>query len=150
MGAITGTLAVDTEFAGDYKVIVVSATVASASDTITLTAAAHGGVGAACAAPVADAHSGYPECLELALLVEVDCNAPVFPRHAARLPVPVPIPFACLFGIVPVRTWYQTLVLQIIGRGFLRTTAPIAARYLATSTEGSRWLALAARRRQTV
>ena len=44
MGAITGTLAVDTEFAGDYKVIVVSATVASASDTVTLTAAAHGGV----------------------------------------------------------------------------------------------------------
>ena len=44
MGAITGTLAGDTEFAGDYKLLVLTATIASASDTITLTAAAHGGV----------------------------------------------------------------------------------------------------------
>ena len=44
MGAITGTLAGNTEFAGDYKLLVVAATVASASDTITLTPAAHGGV----------------------------------------------------------------------------------------------------------
>ena len=42
MGAITGTLAKATEFAGDYKLVTVTATVASASDTITLTAAAHG------------------------------------------------------------------------------------------------------------
>lgn len=42
MGAITGTLVKRTEFAGDYKLICLTATVASASDTITLTAAAHG------------------------------------------------------------------------------------------------------------
>ncbi len=44
MGAITGTLAGNTEFAGQRKVITVTATMAAASDTITLTAASHGGV----------------------------------------------------------------------------------------------------------
>ena len=44
MGAITGTKAYAGEFAGEVKILVVTATVASASDTITLTAAAHGGV----------------------------------------------------------------------------------------------------------
>lgn len=44
MGAITGTKAVDTEFAGAVKLITVTATMAAASDTITLTAANHGGV----------------------------------------------------------------------------------------------------------
>lgn len=42
MGAITGTLAKITEFAGEYKLLVITATVASASDTITLTLADHG------------------------------------------------------------------------------------------------------------
>jgi hypothetical protein len=42
MGAITGTLAKTTEFAGDYKIVSVTAAVASASDTITLTLASHG------------------------------------------------------------------------------------------------------------
>lgn len=42
MGAITGTLLKGTELAGTYKVVVVTATVASTSDTITLTAATHG------------------------------------------------------------------------------------------------------------
>lgn len=42
MAAITGTLAKTTEFAGDYKLVSVTATVGSASDTITLTAATHG------------------------------------------------------------------------------------------------------------
>jgi hypothetical protein len=42
MGAITGTLAKATEFSGDYKIVSVTATVASASDTITFTAADHG------------------------------------------------------------------------------------------------------------
>lgn len=42
MGAITGTLAKRTEFSGDYKLYVITATVAAASDTITLTAATHG------------------------------------------------------------------------------------------------------------
>jgi hypothetical protein len=42
MGAITGTLAGTTEFAGDYKVLKLTCVPASASDTITLTAAAHG------------------------------------------------------------------------------------------------------------
>ena len=42
MGAITGTLAGNTEFAGGTKLITVTAPVAAASDTITLTAAAHG------------------------------------------------------------------------------------------------------------
>lgn len=42
MGAITGTLAKATEFGGDYKILVITATVGSASDEITLTAADHG------------------------------------------------------------------------------------------------------------
>lgn len=42
MGAITGTLAKGTEFAGGYKLVSITATVASASDTITLTQATHG------------------------------------------------------------------------------------------------------------
>lgn len=42
MGAITGTLAGSTEFAGGHKLITVTATIAAASDTITLTEAAHG------------------------------------------------------------------------------------------------------------
>ena len=42
MAAITGTLAVGTEMCGKYKLVTVTATVGSASDTITLTAATHG------------------------------------------------------------------------------------------------------------
>jgi len=42
MGAITGTLVKGTELAGSYKIVQVRATVASASDTITLTQADHG------------------------------------------------------------------------------------------------------------
>ncbi len=42
MGAITGTLAKATEFAGDYKILKITATPGSASDTVTLTAATHG------------------------------------------------------------------------------------------------------------
>lgn len=42
MGAITATLADKTEFAGDYKVVALTATVASADDTMTLTEATHG------------------------------------------------------------------------------------------------------------
>lgn len=42
MGAITGTLVKRTEFAGDYKILVLTAPVASSSDTVTLTAATHG------------------------------------------------------------------------------------------------------------
>jgi hypothetical protein len=43
MGAITGTLALGTGMTGaSYKICVITATVASASDTITLTAATHG------------------------------------------------------------------------------------------------------------
>ena len=42
MGAITGTLAKRTELSGDYKIFVVTAVPASASDTITLTQADHG------------------------------------------------------------------------------------------------------------
>lgn len=42
MGAVTGTLAKATEFAGDYKLVTITATIASSSDTITLTAASHG------------------------------------------------------------------------------------------------------------
>lgn len=42
MAAITGTLAKRTEFGGDYKLFVITATAESASDTITLTAATHG------------------------------------------------------------------------------------------------------------
>lgn len=42
MGAITGTKVKLTEFSGDYKILIINATIASASDTITLTEAAHG------------------------------------------------------------------------------------------------------------
>ena len=42
MGAITGTLAGATEFAGDYKAVKLTIIPAAASDTVTLTAAAHG------------------------------------------------------------------------------------------------------------
>lgn len=42
MGAITGTKVVASEFAGDYKLLILSIVPASASDTVTLTAAAHG------------------------------------------------------------------------------------------------------------
>jgi hypothetical protein len=42
MGAITGTLAGKTEFSGEYKVLKVTATPGSASDTVTLTQASHG------------------------------------------------------------------------------------------------------------
>jgi hypothetical protein len=42
MGAITGTLAKRTELSGDWKILVLTATPAAASDEITLTAAAHG------------------------------------------------------------------------------------------------------------
>lgn len=44
MAAITGALAQKTEFSGELKLIVVTATIESASDTITLTAANHAGV----------------------------------------------------------------------------------------------------------
>jgi len=40
--AITGTLQLGTELGGRYKLVVVTATVGTASDTITLTAATHG------------------------------------------------------------------------------------------------------------
>jgi hypothetical protein len=42
MGAIIGTLAKRTEFAGDCRLYVITAVPASASDTITLTQATHG------------------------------------------------------------------------------------------------------------
>jgi len=42
MGAITGTLAVRTEFGGDYKAYVINATIGATSDTITLSQATHG------------------------------------------------------------------------------------------------------------
>ena len=42
MGAITGTAAGITEFSGDYKVLKLTIVPASASDTVTLTAATHG------------------------------------------------------------------------------------------------------------
>lgn len=42
MGAITGTFAKATEFAGDYKVVKITCVPASASDTVTLTLASHG------------------------------------------------------------------------------------------------------------
>jgi len=42
MGAIAGTKVKLTEFAGQMKILVVSATIASASDTLTLTLASHG------------------------------------------------------------------------------------------------------------
>ena|SRR3990167_8690037 len=44
MGAITGTKVYAGEYAGEVKILLVTATVAADSDTITLTAAAHGGV----------------------------------------------------------------------------------------------------------
>ncbi len=44
MAAVTGTLVGNTEFSGKHKLITVTATIGSASDTITLTAANHGGV----------------------------------------------------------------------------------------------------------
>ncbi len=42
MGALTATQVVNTELAGEYKIQVLTATPAAASDTITLTAAANG------------------------------------------------------------------------------------------------------------
>ncbi len=42
MGAISGTLVKGTEFGGEYKIVVISATIASASDQITVTTASHG------------------------------------------------------------------------------------------------------------
>lgn len=42
MAPIIGTKAVCTEFAGTYKLVTVTATVGTTSDTITLTEAAHG------------------------------------------------------------------------------------------------------------
>lgn len=44
MGAITGTKVYAGELPGDVRILHLTATVASASDTITLTAANHGGV----------------------------------------------------------------------------------------------------------
>ena len=44
MAAITGTLAGNTEFGGAHKLITVTAPIGASSDTITLTAANHGGV----------------------------------------------------------------------------------------------------------
>lgn len=44
MGAITGTKVYSGELAGEVQLLHLTATVAAASDTITLTAAAHGGV----------------------------------------------------------------------------------------------------------
>lgn len=41
MGAVTPTAVKTTEFSGDYKVLVFTATLGSNSDTITLTAATH-------------------------------------------------------------------------------------------------------------
>lgn len=43
MGAIIGTLAGNTEFSGEHKLITVTAPIAATSDTITLTAADHAG-----------------------------------------------------------------------------------------------------------
>lgn len=42
MGAITGTKVVGSELSGDWKLLIISCTPASASDTVTLTAATHG------------------------------------------------------------------------------------------------------------
>ena len=42
MGAITGTKTVLTEFAGKYKILHLTATLAATSDSITLTEATHG------------------------------------------------------------------------------------------------------------
>ena len=42
MAAVTGTLAVGTEFAGAYKLVSITGTMTTATDAITLTAATHG------------------------------------------------------------------------------------------------------------
>ena len=42
MAAITGTKNVGTMLAGDYKILTITATITSSSDTITLTEATHG------------------------------------------------------------------------------------------------------------
>lgn len=42
MGAVTGTFVKATEFSGDYKLLKLTIIPAAASDTVTLTAAAHG------------------------------------------------------------------------------------------------------------
>lgn len=42
MGAITGTKAVNTEFAGYYKTVIITALLEEATDTITVTDASHG------------------------------------------------------------------------------------------------------------
>jgi len=42
MGALTPTLNVKTEFSGEWKLLIMDITPASASDTVTLTAATHG------------------------------------------------------------------------------------------------------------
>lgn len=42
MGAISPTIVKATEFSGDYKVLILTATPAAASDTVTLTKATHG------------------------------------------------------------------------------------------------------------
>lgn len=42
MAAATGTVVKATEFSGDWKLVIISFTPASASDTVTLTLAAHG------------------------------------------------------------------------------------------------------------
>lgn len=42
MGAITGTKVYNGELSGEVRILIVTATVAAASDTITLTAATHG------------------------------------------------------------------------------------------------------------
>lgn len=42
MGAITPTVKVATEFSGDWKLLILDVTPASASDTVTLTLATHG------------------------------------------------------------------------------------------------------------
>ena len=42
MGALTPTIVKRTEFSGDYKILILTATPAAASDTVTLTDATHG------------------------------------------------------------------------------------------------------------
>jgi hypothetical protein len=42
MGALTPTIVACTEFSGDYKILILTATPAAASDDVTLTAATHG------------------------------------------------------------------------------------------------------------
>jgi hypothetical protein len=77
MGAITGTKLVSTEFAGQYKVVTVSATVASATDTITLTEADHGiasitGVIGAVITAGLDAAFSYLQVSATGLVISVD------------------------------------------------------------------------------